>query len=66
MWCFFGGDEMETIQIIRNDTHEIIASITDYPNGIKGIISDGYIAVVDGEELIIENRKSRPSGNDER
>lgn len=42
---------MKTVQIIRTDTEEIITSITEYEDGIKGITADGYEVYVDGEKL---------------
>ena len=55
---------MKTVQIIRADTKEIITSITEYEDGIKGITADGYKVIVDGKELI--NEKNRPSDKDRR
>lgn len=55
---------MKTVQIIKNGTDEIIASITEYPDGIRGILADGYTAIADGSELAIENEKNRSSENE--
>ena len=51
---------MKTVQIV-NDADEVIASFTEYPDpeGIRGIMADGYRAIVDGDELSVENEKSR-------
>ena len=45
---------MQTVQIINSDTEEVIASFTEYPEGIRGIMAKGYKAIVDGQELEIE------------
>ena len=45
---------MQTVQIINSDTEEVIASFTEYPEGIQGIMAEGYRAIVDGQELKIE------------
>lgn len=46
-----GVNGMNTIQVYRSDTEEIITSITNYPDGIKGITAEGYTVRVDGEDL---------------
>ena len=45
---------MQTVQIINNESEEVIASFTNYPEGIRGIMAKGYRAIVDGQELEIE------------
>lgn len=45
---------MQTVQIINSDTEEVIASFTEYPEGIRGIMAEGYRAIVDGQELKTE------------
>lgn len=45
---------MKTVQIVKAGTDEVIASFTEYPEGIRGIMAKGYKAIVDGQELKIE------------
>lgn len=47
---------MNTVQVYRSETEEIITSITAYPDGIKGITAEGFDVIVDGE--ILENPAS--------
>ena len=46
---------MKTVQIVKAGTDEVIASFTEYPEGIRGIMAKGYRAIVDGQELKIES-----------
>lgn len=45
---------MKTVQIVKAGTDEVIASFTEYQEGIRGIMAEGYRAIVDGQELEIE------------
>jgi hypothetical protein len=46
---------VKTIQVVKADTGEVITSISDYEDGIKGITAKGYKVIADGLELLQEN-----------
>ena len=57
---------MKTVQIVKAGTDEVIASFTEYPDpeGIRGIMAEGYRAIVDGQELKIEAGGEADDGDD--
>ncbi|MDD6369154.1 hypothetical protein [Galactobacillus timonensis] len=57
---------MKTVQIVKAGTDEVIASFTEYPDpeGIRGIMAEGYRAIVDGQELKIESGGEADDGDD--
>lgn len=55
---------MKTVQIVKAGTDEVIASFTEYPEGIRGIMAEGYRAIVDGQELKIESGGEADDGDD--
>lgn len=55
---------MQTVQIINSESEEVIVSFTNYPEGIRGIMAKGYRAIVDGQELEIEEGGGETDADD--